>query len=291
MHYVGMNEDSAMIPSESPQAWTQANQLTWDERAAIHLRDAAGYYGIDRFRSGEDILLDIESAEIGDVRGRRLVHLQCHLGLDTLCLARRGAIVTGLDFSEAAITGARSLAAGAKLDAAFVRADVYDARRVLEGKFEIVFVSWGSLNWLPDIWRWAEVVAALLAPGGYLYLVEQHPFIAMMSEIDGALQPAYGWRTPHDRPVVTDTPTAYNGDPTPLIHPRMHEWDHPLSDVIGALIAAGLRLDFLHEHEVLPWRRLPMMVPVTDRLFRLPNTQSAMPLSFSLKASRPSSEL
>jgi hypothetical protein len=175
------------------------------------------------------------------------------------------------------------------LDAAFVRADVYDARRVLEGKFEIVFVSWGSLNRLLDIWRWSEVVAAMLAPGGYLYLVEQHPFITMMSEVNGALQSAYGWRTPHDRPVVTDTPTAYNDDPTPLVHPRMHERDHPLFDVIGALLTAGLRLDFLHEHEVLPWRRLPMMVPVTDRPFRLPDTQSAMPLSFSLKASMPSS--
>jgi SAM-dependent methyltransferase len=286
----GTNSANAAAPSPTEpddfKSWTKANRSTWDERASIHLHDTSGFYAIDRFRSGEDTLLDIEAAEIGDVRGKRMLHLQCHLALDTLCLARRGAIVTGLDFSGNAIAGARQIAADTGVPATFVRADVYDARRVLNGHFDVVFVSWGSLNWLPDIRRWGEIVAALLAPGGYLYLVEQHPFVAGMKEIEGELRPSYDWRTPPDRPVVTNTPTAYNGDQTRLVHTRMHEWDHPLSDVIGALIGAGLRLDFFHEHEVIPWRRLPMMVPVTDRLFCLPRTMASMPLSFSLKASK-----
>jgi hypothetical protein len=148
-------------------------------------------------------------------------------------------------------------------------------------------VSWGSLNWLPDIKRWGEVVAALLVPSGYLYLVEQHPYVAVLKEINGYLTPYYSWRTPPDNPVVTDMPTAYNGDPTKLVHTRLSEWDHPLSDVIGALMAAGLRLDFFREHELLPWRHFSMMVPVTDRLFRLPSGEVPMPLSYSLKASKP----
>ena len=270
-----------------PLASVEANQLAWDERAAIHLRDTTGFYAIDRFRSGEDLVMEIESAEIGDVKGKHVLHLQCHLGLEALCLARRGAIVTGLDFSDTAISGAKALAAECGLAATFVCSDVYDAPDVLDGNFDIVFVSWGSLNWLPDLYRWAGIVAGLLAPGGYVYMIEQHPFLSMMKEIDGTIQPFFGWRTTPDRPVVTDMPTAYNGDQTPLVHARLHEWDHPLSEIIGALAAAGLRLDFFHEHELLPWRRLSMMVPVTDRLFRLPASAVQMPLSFSIKASKP----
>jgi SAM-dependent methyltransferase len=248
------------------------------------MRDASGFYALDRFREGEDILMEIEAAEIGDVYGKHLLHLQCHIGLDTLCLARRGAIVTGLDFSGEAIKAARDLAKEARLEANFVQADVYDAMHVLEGGFDMVFVNWGSLNWLPDIRRWADIVAGLLAPGGCLYLAEQHPFISVMGEVNGFIEPTCAWRTPPDRPVVTEAPTSYNGDETKLVNSRLHEWEHPLSDIIGGLLEAGMRLDFLHEHEVLPWQRLPMMVPEGDRMYRLPDDQLRMPLSFSLKA-------
>jgi SAM-dependent methyltransferase len=267
--------------------WVADNQATWDERAAIHRKDANGFYRVERFRQGEDILMAIESAEIGNVAGLHLLHLQCHIGLDTLCLARRGAIVTGLDFSGAAIAAAQGLAAEAGLNALFVQADVYDAMNVLEGGFDAVYVSWGSLNWLPDIWRWAKIVAGLLAPGGFLYLVEQHPFISIMKERDGRLEPAFAWRTPMEQPVLTEATATYTGDEARLTNGRMHEWDHPLSDIITALLAAGMRLDFVHEHEVLPWRRLPMMVPAGDRIYRLPDGHVRAPLAFSLKAWKP----
>jgi SAM-dependent methyltransferase len=265
-------------------SWTDQNRSTWDERAAIHMRDAKGFYALDRFRAGEDVLMGIEADEIGDLHGKHVLHLQCHIGLDTLCLARRGAIVTGLDFSGAAIEAARSLAEEAELPAHFVQADVYRALDVLEGGFDAVFVNWGSLNWLPDIARWADIVAGLLAPGGFLYLAEQHPFISTMQEVDGRIEPGFAWRTPSDRPVVTETPMTYNGDETPLVNSRLHEWEHPLSEILGGLLQAGLRLDFFHEHEVLPWRRLSMMVPTGDRFYRLPDGQVSMPLAFSLKA-------
>ncbi len=267
--------------------WAEDNQATWDERAAIHVRDTSGFYAVERFRRGEDILMPIESAEIGNVAGLHLLHLQCHIGLDTLCLARRGAVVTGLDFSAAAIAAAQGLAADAGLQAIFVQADVYDAPKVLRGGFGAVYVSWGSLNWLPDVWRWGKVVASLLAPGGFLYLVEQHPFISVMKERDGRLEPFYAWRTPMEHPILTEAAATYNEDKTQLTHSRMHEWEHPLSDIITALLAAGLRLDFLHEHEVLPWRRHPMMVPAGNRMYRLPDGHVRMPLAFSLKAWKP----
>jgi SAM-dependent methyltransferase len=270
---------------ETASFWTKANLPTWDERAAIHYRDASGFYAIDRFRQGGDTLFPIEAAEVGSVGGKRLAHLQCHIGLDTLSLARRGAEVSGLDFSPVAIEAARELALETNLPATFVQADVYDALYVLKGPFDIVFVSWGSLNWLPDIWLWAKIVAGLLAPGGYLYLAEQHPAISVMKEIEGRLVPAFAWRTPRFEPVVSDVPNSYTGEQ--LVNSRVHEWEHPLSDIVGSLLEAGLRLDFFHEHEVLPWPRFPMMEPVGRGLYRLPKWQIPMPLAFSLKASKP----
>jgi SAM-dependent methyltransferase len=279
-----LNGELVMNRQWSSGYWIADNQATWDERAEIHLRDANGFYAVERFRRGEDVMLAIESAEIGNVAGRHLLHLQCHIGLETLCLARRGAMVTGLDFSSAAIAAAQGLAAETGLKGLFVKADVYDALKVLEGGFDVVYVSWGSLNWLPDVWRWAEVVSGLLAPGGFLYLVEQHPFISIMKERDGRLEPFYAWRTPMEDPILTEAAATYTGDEARLANSRMHEWEHPLSDIITALLASGLRLEFLHEHELLPWRRLPMMVPAADRLYRLPDGQTRMPLAFSLKA-------
>jgi SAM-dependent methyltransferase len=267
-----------------PANWRDQNLSTWNERAALHMRDRSGFYAIDRFRAGEDVLMGIESAEIGNVAGKHILHLQCHIGLDTLSLARRGAIVTGLDFSGEAVKAAREFAKEAKLNANFIEADVYDAPYVLNGGFDMVFVNFGSLNWLPDLWRWAEIVAGLLAPGGCLYLAEQHPFVSVMREKDGRLSPNFDFVTPRDEPVVTDMPTSYNGTGTQLKHSRLHEWEHPISEILGSLFKAGMRIAFFREHEVLPWQRLKMMVPTKDRYFCLPGGQPRVPLAFSLKA-------
>jgi SAM-dependent methyltransferase len=275
------------MDGDNRQTLMMPNRSAWDERAVIHMHDTTGFYAIGRFCAGEDILLDIVSNEIGDVGNKRIAHLQCHIGLEALCLARRGAVVSGLDFSPQSIAAARTLAAKSGLTATFVCGDVYDAPRLFNEIFDVVFVSWGSLNWLPEIAQWGEVVNALLRPGGYLYLIEQHPFIAAMKEeTPGNIVPFFDWRTPPDRPIVTDLPMSYNNDPSRLRHSRLHEWNHPLSDIIGALKNAGLRLEFLHEHEVIPWRRFSTMVPVSDRFYALPAAAARMPLSFSLKASK-----
>jgi Methyltransferase domain len=135
-----------------------ANRRNWDERVAIHRRDATGFYAIERFLAGEKRLHAIESGELGEVSGKRLIHLQCHFGLDTLILARAGAIATGLDFSPAAIAEARRLATEIGIAADFVCADVYDARQAVEGEFDIALTTWGTICWLPDIVGWAETI-------------------------------------------------------------------------------------------------------------------------------------
>jgi len=267
--------------------WMPANRRNWDERAAIHARNRTGFYPIDRLKAGEDILQPIEAAEIGDVAGKRLIHLQCHIGLDTLCLARRGAIVTGLDFSPTAIAAALALASELGIPAEFVESDVFGARERLNGSFDLAFVTWGTICWLPNIERWAQVVASLLAAGGVLYLADAHPSALVLEEIEGRMLPHYPWRVSADKPLIFEDAQTYTGDATELVEKRNYEWIHPLSAVITGLIEAGLQLEFLHEHERLPWKLFPSMEPDGDRMFRLPETAVPIPLSFSLMARNP----
>src|SRR5438132_10840618 len=177
------------------------NRQNWDERATIHARDTTGDYMLDRFRAGEDALHTIEAAELGDILGKRVLHLQCHIGRDTLCLVRRGAIATGLDFSSAALDVARRLSRETGLKADFVEGTVDQAPRLTPGPFDLVFSTWGTICWLPDVKAWARTIAAVLAPGGELYFADGHPAFAVLEEVAGKLVPTYDFQTPPDRPL------------------------------------------------------------------------------------------
>jgi SAM-dependent methyltransferase len=262
------------------------NRKNWDDRAAIHVRDEAGGYRVQAFLDGADNLHDIEHDEIGDVSGLRIAHLQCHFGIDTLCLARRGASCVGLDFSVVAIGFARDLQAKTGLDASFVEGNVYDARDLIDGSFDMVYVTWGAIGWLPDIARWAHVVASLLKPGGSLYLLEGHPSLMTADERSPDLRPGFDWRTPQDKPLTMSEDTTYTGDTAKIAHPMTHEWLHPLSDVVNAVIGAGLTLEALNEHEKLAWQFTPVMVPVEGRrrMWVLPEGFPRLPLAYSIRA-------
>lgn len=272
-----------------------ANLANWQERALLHSTDTTGTYRIEEVLAGAPALHSIEAGEIGDVRGLRVAHLQCHIGLDTISLAHLGAAdLVGLDFSGNAIAAARAFAERAGYDnVRFVQADVYQAREVIEGDFDLVYVTWGAINWLPDIARWATVVASLLKPGGRLYLAEAHPVTLCLEERDGRILPTYGWRTPVERPLAFDEATTYTGDERPLASNRNYEWIHPLSDIFGALIGAGLAITRFSEHERLPWLLFPSMVPDeadavdaagAPTTYRLPDGHPRLPLAFSVTA-------
>ncbi len=262
------------------------NRDNWNDRAAIHYKDEAGGYRVQAFLAGADNLHDIEHNEIGDVKGLRIAHLQCHFGIDTLCLARRGASCVGLDFSSVAIAAARELQAKTGLDARFVEGNVYDARELIEGHFDMVYVTWGAIGWLPDIGRWATVVSSLLKPGGRLYLLEGHPSLLLADEKTPDLRPGYDWRTPQDQPLVMQEETTYTGDTAKVAHATTHEWIHPLSAIVNATIAAGLRIEALNEHEKLAWAFAPIMVPVEGRrrMWVLPEGFPRLPLAYSIWA-------
>lgn len=261
----------------------EVNRRNWDERAIIHSRDTTGDYMLDRFRAGEDALHEIEAAEIGDIAGKHVLHLQCHIGRDTLSLARRGAIVTGLDFSAEALKTARKLASDTRLHGTFVQGRVEEAPRLTPGPFDLVFTTWGTICWLPDLKPWARAIATVLRPGGELYLADAHPSFAQLDLRDGRLVPTFDYQTPTDAPLAFTTPTTYTGDPTIMTNQDTREWIHSLSTIIGTLLEAGMSLAMLREHDVLPWSA-PGLEPTTDRFWRLPEGHPRLPLSFSLKA-------
>ncbi|KOG83087.1 MULTISPECIES: bifunctional 2-polyprenyl-6-hydroxyphenol methylase/3-demethylubiquinol 3-O-methyltransferase UbiG [Streptomyces] len=273
--------------SPTPDDWRDANRARWDERVPIHV--ASDFYDLDAFRSGRDALRAFELAEVGDVTGRTLLHLQCHIGMDTLSWARHGARqVVGLDFSEPAVETARSLADELGLGpdrAAFVTADVYDApSAVPDSAYDIVYTGLGALNWLPDIDRWAETAASLVAPGGFLYLAEFHPLTDTMDAKTGSVvTDDYFSRDAW----VDETPGTYADFDAPTVHNRSVEWQHPVGRVVTALAAAGLRIEFLHEHDSSLFQRFDALERHPDGHYRYPAGRPRIPLMYSIKASRP----
>jgi SAM-dependent methyltransferase len=264
----------------------EINLQNWEERAAIHARDATGDYMLDRFRAGEDALHSIEAAELGDISGKRILHLQCHIGRDTLCLVRRGAEVTGLDFSGVALKVARQLAVETGLEARFIQGRIDQAPHLAPGPFDLVFTTWGTICWLPDMAVWANVISSVLAPGGELYFADAHPAFSVLDVRGDRLVPTFDFQTPACQPLNFVSATTYTGDPTVMNHQSTREWIHSLSTIFTALISAGMTITMFREHEFLPWRGLPILVPATDRLWRLPNGHPRMPLAFSIKARR-----
>lgn len=262
----------------------EINRRNWDERAIIHARDTTGDYMLDRFRAGEDALHEIDAAEIGDVSGKRVLHLQCHIGRDTLCLARRGAIATGLDFSPEALKVARQLSAETGLKADFVVGRVDEAPRLTPGPFDLVFTTWGTICWLSDLRVWANAIAAVLVAGGELYFADSHPSFALLEEKSGALVPTFDFQTPRDKPLEFVNEHSYTGDSTVLVNRDNREWIHSISTILTALLDAGLSVTMFHEHEVLPWQALKLMVPASPRLWQLPAGYPRLPLALSVRA-------
>lgn len=268
--------------------WRRLNRANWDERVAVHL--GPGGYDLSHLRAGRGRLRLVET-ELGPVDGLKILHLQCHIGTDSLSLAQRGAHVVGVDFSPEAIRAARDLAKELGLDsrACFVEADIYDARGVIDGQagFDVVFTTWGTICWLPDLTRWAQIIAHFLRPNGFFYFAEGHPAALVLDDRTGAdpARPGFFWPYLARTPLIHADPTDYADPDARLANATTHQWIHPLSDVVTALITAGLRLDWLHEHDRVPWRMFQALVPDDEGLFRWPD-RPWLPLTFSLKATR-----
>ena len=274
-----------------PDDYTAENRASWDERVPAHV-DSPDYAVealiADPTRLSGVVAFDAEA--LGDLDGLDAVHLQCHIGTDTVSLARLGARVTGLDFSAPAIEAARTLAARAGVpDAEFVVSDVYDAPSALGGRrFDLVYTGVGALCWLPDIDRWAETVAACLRPGGRLFVREGHPVLWALDDgrDDALLTLRYPYFS-HDEPFTVDDPGTYVATETTFTHTRSHSWNHGLGEVVTALLAVGLRIERFEEHRFLDWRPWAIFEEDPDRpgTYRLPvGLRDVAPLQYTIVA-------
>ncbi|SFB04610.1 Methyltransferase domain-containing protein [Amycolatopsis marina] len=268
----------------------QVNQANWDARTPIHV--ASRFYGLDGRRSPESWFGPFEWDDLGELRDRDLIHLQCHLGTETIAFARRGARTTGLDFSGESITQARRIAQREGVDIDYVHANVYDSVNALgEHRFDIVYTGKGALCYLPDLSRWASVIADLLRTGGLIYVVEFHPVLQSL-----APKPAPGEGPElllrHDylggRGAIEHTATStYTDGPALDTATCAYEWMHGLGEVITALVEAGLRIEHLRETDLLPWPRWDRMVRDECGWWRLPPNEPRIPLLYSLRARKP----
>jgi SAM-dependent methyltransferase len=255
----------------------EANRAAWNARTPYHVRSR--FYDVPAFEAGADALTPIESAQLGDVRGRSLLHLQCHFGLDTLSLVRRGAIATGLDLSDVAIAEARALAARTGLAARFVEGNVYDAPALTGARYDVVFTSWGVLGWLPDLAPWARAVAGCLAPGGRFHLVEFHPLLSVW---DDAFE-RVAYRYDGGAPIVEENRGSYADRAAPIA-PRTYWFNHGIATIVGSLLAAGLELVALTEHDWVPYDVFTETDEFAPGRYRLKRFGDRLPLALGLVA-------
>jgi len=259
----------------------KANLDAWNQMAGIHA--ASREYRLAEFKAGQNVLKPIELREVGDVRGKSILHLQCHFGLDTMSWARLGANVTGLDFSDQAIALARSISAELKIPARFIQSNIYDAPDVLHEKFDIVFTSYGALCWLPDIKRWAEVAAHFVKPGGFFYIAEFHPLTQMSDNRPGTTKLEF--EVSYFHTMMREYPPGPDySDPSKTVS-GTHEWMYRTGDVVSALAATGLRIEFLHEFAGCIFPHFPFMKRGDDGLWHIEG--DPIPTIFSIKATKP----
>jgi SAM-dependent methyltransferase len=270
--------------------YRELNRARWDERAPAHA--ASPDYALERFRADPAFLSDVVRFDLpllGSVEGLRGVHLQCHIGTDTLSLSRLGARMTGLDFSPAAVEQARALVAATGEDVTFFEADVYDATDVLpQNAFDLVFTGIGALGWLPDVRRWARVVARLLAAGGRLFIREGHPMLWSLADPrpDGLLVVEHPYFE-REEPSVWDEGGTYVETDAVFEHNVTHEWNHGLGEIVTALLDEGLQLTGLVEHDSVPWEALPgQMERLPGGEWRLADRPWRLPHSYTLQAMR-----
>jgi SAM-dependent methyltransferase len=258
----------------------EGNRKLWDELTEVHVKS----YGVNKFLAGQTTLDEIQLREMGDLRGKSVLHLQCHFGLDTLSLAREEAIVTGVDFSEKAIAQAQRLSAESGVPARFVQSNIYDLENCLHEQFDFVYTTQGVLCWLKDLENWAGIINHFLKPGGALYLMDTHPILYIFEDTkSGPLSIIHSYFH-HDEPIIWDDHAPDYSDPSYLWESPSYEWMWSVSDIINSLTKAGLTIEFFNEYDKVFSKMLPDMVRDSDGWWVLPEHRGKLPLMFSLRA-------
>ncbi len=254
------------------------NQKSWDSRVDAHFN--SDFYDMESFLKGNSSLKEIETELIGDVRGKSVLHLQCHFGQDTLSLQRLGAECVGVDLSEKAINAARNLNDQLGLNARFVSCDVYDTPNHLNEKFDMVFTTYGTIGWLPDLNRWAQVIANFLKPGGKLVFVEFHPVVWMFDDDFEGVKYAYL----KSEPIVEEEEGTYADREAAEVEGKTITWNHGLSEAITALLNSGLRIETLREYNYSPYDCFRHTEEFEPGKFRIKHMGDKIPMVYSVVA-------
>ena len=265
--------------SENEKMYFESNKNLWNQKTSIH--KTSDFYDVEGFKNGKNALNEIELTELGDVSGKSLLHLQCHFGLDTLSWARMGAKVMGVDFSDKAIETAREINEELGLDAQFICSNVYDLKEQLDQKFDIVFTSYGTIGWLPDIHKWADIVCHFLKPGGTFYIAEFHPVLWMFDDDFTKLTYSYF----NDGVIEIDSEGTYTDRKADIKH-KEYSWNHCISEVVNALISHGLNIDFMNEYDFSPYDCFPNTVKNEKGGFYIKGYERILPMIYSIKATK-----
>ncbi|MFZ1704965.1 MAG: class I SAM-dependent methyltransferase [Saprospiraceae bacterium] len=262
---------------EKEFTYIQQNQLAWNQRVDGHF--ASKFYNVEGFINGETSLNPIELTLLGDVQDKSILHLQCHFGMDTLSLSRLGAKVTGVDFSNLAIEKAWDLVKATQVDARFIQSDIFKLPDHLDEKFDIVFSSYGTIGWLPELKTWAKIIQRYLKPGGTLVFVEFHPTFYMFSDDQKEIEFSYFNRGP----LTFTEEESYVG--TSLSEPQSYTWwNHSLEDVLQNLMVSGLMIRSFHEYDFSPHNCFQNMVESSTGQFKIKGLEGKLPLVFSIVA-------
>lgn len=253
------------------------NRETWNKKVAIHAN--SDFYDLPGFKAGKSSLNHYEINALGDVSGKSLLHLQCHFGMDTLSWTRMGATCVGVDISEEGIKLARALNNELGLNAEFVCCNVLDTSQHFSQHFDIVFSSYGTIGWLPDLVPWAKMIAERLKPGGIFYLIEFHPIAWMFDYTVDPPKMKYGYH--QKEAIYEEYEGTYAEDGREKMVSKEYGWNHSLGEVINALIDAGLTLTYLNEYDASPYDVFPDLVKNENGMFELKEKQ--YPLLFELK--------
>lgn len=284
-YYRSVNGDNVEVSWEHARGTNLAN---WEDRVPVHV-DA---YGLDAYADPEhlsdvvrdDLVALLPHLPASDLAGLDLCHLQCHVGSDTVSLARAGATVTGVDFSPSALAAAAEFAERVGAAVTWIETDVLNARDAISGDFDVVYTSIGAINWLDDLDRWAAQIFALLRPGGTFYIRDGHPMLFTLDEEAPELTVRYPYFS-DGRAIEWEFDSTYVGGGK-LAHPRTYEWPHPLSEILGALLRAGLRLLHFDEGKTLPWEFSPRMIEVPGGYAWPEEKLNLVPCTFTIIARR-----
>ncbi|WP_428659326.1 class I SAM-dependent methyltransferase [Runella sp.] len=259
--------------------YLEINKQSWNNRVEHHFK--SDFYDVEGFLLGNTSLNEIELTLLGDIRGKSILHLQCHFGQDTISLARSGAKVTGVDLADKAIDTANKLAEMAKTEAAFICSDIYDLPNHLTDQFDIVFTSYGTIGWLPDLDKWANVVSTFLKPNGKFIFVEFHPVVWMFDH--GFEKIEYNYF--NSGPIIETTNGTY-ADKEAEITQQEISWNHSMSEVINSLLKNGLEINSLDEFDYSPYNCFNRTIEVEPKKYRIEHLDNKIPMVYAIEATK-----